>query len=67
MARSSDQQHKRPRVDASATPIDAAVAHGCNAPNPHNTQAWKLRRMSDVETVLYVDRNTLAPGNRPAR
>jgi hypothetical protein len=39
-----------------ATPIDKAIAYGCNAPNPHNTQAWKLRNTSDLQTVLYVDK-----------
>jgi hypothetical protein len=65
MDRSSDQLSKRPRVDASATPIDRAIAYGCNAPNPHNTQAWKLRNVSDVQTVLYVDETRLLPTTDP--
>jgi hypothetical protein len=65
MDRSSDQLSKRPRVDASTTPIDRAIAYGCNAPNPHNTQAWKLRNVSDVQTVLYVDEARVLPATDP--
>ncbi len=65
MDRSSDHLRKRPRVDASVGPIDRAIAYGCNAPNPHNTQAWKLRRVSDVQTVLYVDETRLLPATDP--
>jgi hypothetical protein len=65
MARSDEHLRKRPPVDASATPIDRAIAYGCNAPNPHNTQAWKLRNVSDVETVLYVDETRLLPATDP--
>jgi hypothetical protein len=48
-----------------ATPIDKAIAYGCNAPNPHNTQAWKLRNTSDLQTVLYVDKARLLPVTDP--
>jgi|RhiMetdeSRZDD1v2_1073273.scaffolds.fasta_scaffold1010297_2 hypothetical protein len=65
MDRSSDRLSKRPRVDASAMPIERAIAYGCNAPNPHNTQAWKLHSVSDVETVLYVDESRLLPATDP--
>lgn len=58
-------REKRPRVDLLATPIDRAVAFGCNAPNPHNTQAWKLRVTSELETVLYVDEERLLPVTDP--
>jgi hypothetical protein len=61
----SDRLSKRPRVDASAKPIDRAIAYGCNAPNPHNTQAWKLRGVSDMQTLLYVDETRLLPATDP--
>jgi hypothetical protein len=48
-----------------ATPIDKAIAYGCNAPNPHNSQAWKLRNTSDLQTVLYVDKARLLPVTDP--
>jgi hypothetical protein len=60
-----DQSAKRPDVTRLATPIDKAIAYGCNAPNPHNTQAWKLRNTSDLETVLYVDKARLLPVTDP--
>jgi hypothetical protein len=52
--RNSERLNKRPRVEDMATSIDKAIAFGCNAPNPHNSQAWKLRNTSDLQTVLYV-------------
>src|SRR5262245_11799295 len=58
-------QQKRPRVDLLATPIDKAIALGCNAPNPHNTQAWKFRNTSELETVFYVDEERLLPVTDP--
>ena len=60
-----DQLAKRPDVTGLATPIDKAIAYGCNAPNPHNTQAWKLRNTSDLQTVLYVDKARLLPVTDP--
>ena len=60
-----DQSAKRPDVTRLATPIDKAIAYGCNAPNPHNNQAWKLRNTSDLETVLYVDKARLLPVTDP--
>jgi hypothetical protein len=60
-----DQSAKRPDVTRLATPIDEAIAYGCNAPNPHNTQAWKLRNTSDLQTVLYVDKTRLLPMTDP--
>ena len=60
-----DQLAKRPDVTRLATPIDKAIAYGCNAPNPHNTQAWKLRNTSALQTVLYVDKARLLPVTDP--
>jgi hypothetical protein len=60
-----DQSAKRPDVTRLATPIDKAIAYGCNAPNPHNNQAWKLRNTSDLQTVLYVDEARVLPATDP--
>ena len=57
--------NKRPRVEQLATVIDKVIALGCNAPNPHNSQAWKLRNTSALETVLYVDEARLLPATDP--
>lgn len=56
---------KRPRVDESDIPIKRAIGIGVNAPNPHNTQAWKFRNLSDLETLLYVDERRLLPATDP--
>jgi hypothetical protein len=65
MAVAAVDGQKRPRLDLLATPIDRAIAFGCNAPNPHNTQAWRLRNTSELETVLYVDEERLLPLTDP--
>jgi hypothetical protein len=63
--RSSEWLNKRPRVEHLATPIDKAIAFGCNAPNPHNSEAWKLRNSSDLQTVFYVDEARVLPATDP--
>ena len=50
--RNSERLTKRPVVEQLATPIDKAIALGCNAPNPHNTQAWKLHNTSELQTFV---------------
>ena len=66
MAVAAVDRHKRPGVSLLATPIDKAIAFGCNAPNPHNTQAWKFRNTSELETVFYVDEERLLPVTDPS-
>ena len=56
---------RRPKFDSSDSPINTVIAIGVNAPNPHNTQAWKFRNLSDVQTLLYVDVNRLLPATDP--
>jgi hypothetical protein len=60
-----DRLSKRPAVEELARPIDKAIALGSNAPSPHNTQPWKLRRISDLEALLYVDESRLLPVTDP--
>lgn len=50
------------------TPIMQGVRYGIQAPNPHNTQAWKIRPLSPTEMLLYVDEGrTLPVTDPPAR
>ena len=50
------------------SPIRHAIAYGIHAPNPHNTQAWKLELVSDTEALLYIDeRRLLRATDPPAR
>jgi hypothetical protein len=51
-----------PRAD---TPILQAIAYGIQAPNPHNTQAWKFELLSDTQALLYVDEQRLLPATDP--
>jgi hypothetical protein len=52
-------------VNTSDSPIVRAISIGVNAPNPHNTQAWKFRTLSDLQTLLYVDEKRLLPETDP--
>jgi len=47
------------------TPIFEAIAYGIQAPNPHNTQAWKFELVSDTEALLYIDERRLLPATDP--
>jgi hypothetical protein len=46
-------------------PILQAIAYGIQAPNPHNTQAWKFELLSDTEALLYLDERRLLPTTDP--
>jgi hypothetical protein len=46
-------------------PVMKAIALGINAPNSHNTQAWKFRILDDFEMHLYVDEKRLLPATDP--
>jgi hypothetical protein len=47
------------------TPILQAIRYGIQAPNPHNTQAWKFELVSDTEALLFVDERRLLPRTDP--
>lgn len=53
------------RASGLQTPILQALAVGISAPNPHNTQAWKFRLISDTEALLYVDETRILPETDP--
>ncbi|MTI30258.1 Acg family FMN-binding oxidoreductase [Xanthovirga aplysinae] len=61
----NNMKNKRPSADDFSQPIMKAISFGINAPNPHNTQAWKMRITSDVEMLLYIDENRLLPATDP--
>ena len=46
-------------------PMLQAIAYGSHAPNPHNTQAWKVELLSDVEALLFIDERRLLPATDP--
>lgn len=48
-------------------PIMQAIAIGLNAPNAHNTQAWKFKIVNDKEALLYIDTTRLLPATDPPR
>jgi hypothetical protein len=59
------QEKRRPHPDDFDTPALKAIALGMNAPNPHNTQAWKFKLQSDHEFLLYVDEKRILPATDP--
>jgi len=63
----TDARTPNPSSDASPaeSPIRQAIAYGIQAPNPHNTQAWKLELASDTEALLYIDERRLLPATDP--
>lgn len=50
---------RRPVLNDLDSPILKAIGYGVNAPNPHNTQAWKFKIESDDELLFYVDEDRL--------
>jgi hypothetical protein len=63
----TDTQTQRPASSrpGGETPIVQAIAYGIQAPNPHNTQAWKFELVSDTEALLYIDERRLLPTTDP--
>lgn len=56
---------RRPNPNDFKEPALKAIALGINAPNPHNTQAWKFRIDSDTTFTLYIDESRLLPATDP--
>jgi len=42
-----------------------AISYGIKAPNPHNTQAWKIKILDAGSFLLYVDETRLLPASDP--
>jgi len=42
------------------------IAYGINAPNPHNTQAWKFQLLSENEMLFFVDETRLLEATDPS-
>ncbi|MFY8037106.1 MAG: Acg family FMN-binding oxidoreductase [Cyclobacteriaceae bacterium] len=59
------QKVRRPNPDDFNEPVLKAITIGMNAPNPHNTQAWKFKIVSAYETLLYVDEKKILPATDP--
>ena len=56
---------RRPDPEDFSQPILKAIAMGMNAPNPHNSQAWKFKILSDTEALFYIDENRLLTATDP--
>lgn len=46
-------------------PIMQAIAIGLNAPNAHNTQAWKFKIINDKKALLFIDTTRILPVTDP--
>lgn len=56
---------RRPGLEGLDSPILKAIGYGVNAPNPHNTQAWKFKILSDTDMLFYIDESRLIPMTDP--
>lgn len=63
----SDDSPKKRRPDPNdfSEPILKAITFGLNAPNPHNTQAWKFKIINDHQALLFVDEKKILPATDP--
>lgn len=64
-AGAKDARSRRPDPDKFDVPILKALAFGLNAPNPHNTQAWKFKLINETEALFFVDEERLLPATDP--
>jgi hypothetical protein len=49
-----NKKAKRPSGDDFTQPILKAIAIGVNTANPHNTQPWKFKILSDTKAILCM-------------
>lgn len=56
---------KRPNPNHFKEPTLKAIAYGVSASNPHNTQAWKFKILSEDELLLFVDETRILPETDP--
>ena len=45
--------------------LSKAISYGITAPNPHNTQAWKVKILDPTSFLLYVDEKRLVTASDP--
>lgn len=60
-----DAKDRRPDPDKFHEPILKALTFGLNAPNPHNTQAWKFKIINEMESLFFVDEKRLLTATDP--
>jgi hypothetical protein len=58
-------KNRRPHPNDFKEPILKAITLGLNAPNPHNTQAWKFKVINELEALLFVDEKKILPATDP--
>ncbi len=65
-ADTASKKDRRPRPEDFSKPILKAIAYGITASNPHNTQAWKFKILSDTSLLVYVDETRILPATDPS-
>jgi hypothetical protein len=60
-----DAKDRRPDPNKFREPILKALTFGLNAPNPHNTQAWKFKIINETEALFFVDEKRLLTATDP--
>ncbi len=65
----NDEKNKTPKKRLSPSdfkePTLKGITYGINAPNPHNTQAWKFQLLSENEMLFFVDETRLLKATDP--
>ena len=64
-SKKDDVKNRRPDPAKFNEPILKAITLGLNAPNPHNTQAWKFKILNDQEAIFFVDEKKILPSTDP--
>ncbi|WP_119793488.1 Acg family FMN-binding oxidoreductase [Flavobacterium anhuiense] len=65
--KTSEPDDRRDDYKIFPEPIMQAIAIGLNAPNAHNTQAWKFKIINDKEALVYIDNANVLPETDPPR
>ncbi len=63
--KSSKKLQKRPNPKRFKEATLKGIAYGINAPNPHNTQAWKFQLISQNEMLFFIDKTRLLKATDP--
>lgn len=59
------KENKRSNPNSFKEPVLKGISLGSNAPNPHNTQAWKFKILSDKSMLFFVDEQRLLTATDP--
>lgn len=62
---SDSDKNKRSDPSSFKEPVLKGISLGSNAPNPHNTQAWKFKLISETSMLFFVNEQRLLTATDP--